>query len=261
MQEKNKLNNKIKKVVGIVSGKGGVGKSMVSSLLAVIANQKGLKTAILDSDATGPSIPKAFGITEKAHGTDKYLLPSYSKNGIAVMSVNLLLENDNDPVIWRGPMISGTIKQFWSDVLWGDIDIMFIDMPPGTGDIALTVFQSIPLDAIVIVTTPQELVEMIVEKAVKMAKLMNIPVLALVENMSYIKCPNCDEIIYPFGESNVNSIAKRNNIPNISQMPIDPALAKLVDNGQIEEYSGHYLDNVIEEIINIKKYSGKVFKL
>lgn len=261
MQEKNKLNNKIKKVVGIVSGKGGVGKSMVSSLLAVIANQKGLKTAILDSDATGPSIPKAFGITEKAHGTDKYLLPSYSKKGIAVMSVNLLLENDNDPVIWRGPMISGTIKQFWSDVLWGDIDIMFIDMPPGTGDIALTVFQSIPLDAIVIVTTPQELVEMIVEKAVKMAKLMNIPVLALVENMSYIKCPNCDEIIYPFGKSNVNSIAKRNNIPNISQMPIDPALAKLVDNGQIEEYSGHYLDNVIEEIINIKKYSGKVFKL
>lgn len=261
MQEKNKLNNKIKKVIGVVSGKGGVGKSMVSSLLAVIANQKGLKTAILDSDATGPSIPKAFGITEKAHGTDKYLLPSYSKNGTAVMSVNLLLENDSDPVIWRGPMISGTIKQFWSDVLWGDIDIMFIDMPPGTGDIALTVFQSIPLDAIVIVTTPQELVEMIVEKAVKMAKLMNIPVLALVENMSYIKCPNCDEIIYPFGESNVNSIAKRNNIPNTSQMPIDPALAKLVDNGNIEEYSGHYLDNIIDEIINIKKYSGKVFKL
>lgn len=261
MQEKNKLNNKIKKVIGVVSGKGGVGKSMVSSLLAVIANQKGLKTAILDSDATGPSIPKAFGITEKAHGTDKYLLPSYSKNGTAVMSVNLLLENDSDPVIWRGPMISGTIKQFWSDVLWGDIDIMFIDMPPGTGDIALTVFQSIPLDAIVIVTTPQELVEMIVEKAVKMARLMNIPVLALVENMSYIKCPNCDEIIYPFGKSNVNSIAKRNNIPNTSQMPIDPALAKLVDNGKIEEYSGHYLDNIIDEIINIKKYSGKVFKL
>lgn len=261
MSENKKLNNKIKKVIGVVSGKGGVGKSMVSSLLAVLANRKGLKTAILDSDATGPSIPKAFGINEKAHGTSEYLLPSYSKNGISVMSVNLLLENPNDPVIWRGPMISGTIKQFWTDVKWGEIDLMLIDMPPGTGDIALTVFQSIPLDAIVIVTTPQELVEMIVEKAVKMAKLMNIPVFALVENMSYIKCPNCDEIIYPFGKNDVKAIAKRNNIENIAQMPIDSELAKLIDTGRIEEFEGDYLDSIIDGIIDIKKYSGKVFKL
>lgn len=172
MENTTKTNNKVRKVIGVVSGKGGVGKSMVSSLMAVLANRKGLNTAILDSDATGPSIPKSFGIKDKARGTDNALFPCYTKHGIAVMSVNLLLENDSDPVIWRGPIISGTIKQFWTDVLWGDIDIMFIDMPPGTGDIALTVFQSIPLDGLIIVSTPQELVGMIVEKAVKMAKMM-----------------------------------------------------------------------------------------
>lgn len=260
--ENNKIvNNKIKKVIGVVSGKGGVGKSMVSSLLAVLANNRGLKTAILDSDATGPSIPKSFGIKEKAQGTDQYLLPCISKKGISIMSVNLLVENESDPVIWRGPMISGTIKQFWTNVMWGDIDIMFIDMPPGTGDIALTVFQSIPLDGIIIVSTPQELVGMIVEKAVKMANMMNIPVLALVENMSYIKCPHCNEKIYPFGKSNLTEIAKRNNISSIARMPINSELAKLVDAGNIEECNVDYLNNIIDDIINLKKYSNKVFRL
>lgn len=177
------------------------------------------------------------------------------------MSVNLLLENDNDPVIWRGPIISGTIKQFWSDVLWGDIDVMFIDMPPGTGDIALTVFQSIPLDGIIIVSTPQELVGMIVEKAVKMAKMMNVPILGLVENMSYLKCNHCEEIIYPFGESKIDQIAKNFDIQNVSKLPIDPNLAKLIDAGKIEEFEGEWLDNMIEAVVSLKKYQNKMFRL
>lgn len=259
--EQTKKNNKIRKVIGVVSGKGGVGKSMVSSLMAVLASRKGLNTAVLDSDATGPSIPKAFGIKDKARGTEDTLFPCYSKKGIAVMSVNLLLEKDNDPVIWRGPIISGTIKQFWSDVLWGDIDVMFIDMPPGTGDIALTVFQSIPLDGIIIVSTPQELVGMIVEKAVKMAQMMSIPVLGLVENMSYLNCPHCDEKIQPFGESKIDKIAENHQIKNVSKLPIDSRLAQLIDSGKIEEFEGEWLDNMIDAVVELRKYQNKVFKL
>lgn len=261
MEQAQKNKNKVRKVIGVVSGKGGVGKSMVSSLMATLANRRGLNTAILDSDATGPSIPKAFGIKDKARGTEDTLFPCYSKKGIAVMSVNLLLENDNDPVIWRGPIISGTIKQFWSDVLWGDIDVMFIDMPPGTGDIALTVFQSIPLDGIIIVSTPQELVGMIVEKAVKMAKMMNVPILGLVENMSYLKCNHCEEVIYPFGQSKIDQIAKNFEIQNVSKLPINPALAQLIDAGKIEEFEGDWLDNMIEAVLSLKKYQNKMFRL
>lgn len=261
MENTTKTNNKVRKVIGVVSGKGGVGKSMVSSLMAVLANRKGLNTAILDSDATGPSIPKSFGIKDKARGTDNALFPCYTKHGIAVMSVNLLLENDSDPVIWRGPIISGTIKQFWIDVLWGDIDIMFIDMPPGTGDIALTVFQSIPLDGLIIVSTPQELVGMIVEKAVKMAKMMNVPILGLVENMSYLQCPHCEERIYPFGDSKIDQIAKSFDIANISHLPIDPVLTALSDSGRIDEFQGDWLDNMIDAVISLKKYQNKVFRM
>ena len=261
MEDKKKLNNKIKKVIGVVSGKGGVGKSMVSSLMAVLAQRKGLSTAILDSDATGPSIPKSFGITEKATGTQDTLYPCYSKNGVGVMSINLLLENDTDPLIWRGPMISSTIKQFWSNVLWGEVDVMFIDMPPGTGDIALTVFQSIPLDGLIIVSTPQELVGMIVEKAIKMANMMNIPVLGLVENMSYITCGHCGEKVYPFGESTIEKIAQEFNIKHVAKLPIDAQLRTLIDSGNIEEFEGDWLNNMLEAVIALKKYQNKMFKL
>ncbi|MEG1994794.1 MAG: Mrp/NBP35 family ATP-binding protein, partial [Oscillospiraceae bacterium] len=196
-EDPNKL-SKIKKVIAVVSGKGGVGKSLVTSLLAVISQRKGFKTAIMDADVTGPSIPKAFGITEKATATDLGLFPVVTKTGIETMSINLLLEDETAPVVWRGPVISGTVKQFWTDVVWGEVDYMFIDMPPGTGDVPLTVFQSIPVDGIIIVTSPQELVSMIVEKAVKMAEMMNVPILGIVENMSYIKCPDCDKEIKLF---------------------------------------------------------------
>ncbi|MBQ2614424.1 MAG: Mrp/NBP35 family ATP-binding protein [Clostridia bacterium] len=228
----------VKKVIGIVSGKGGVGKSLVTSLLASGMQKAGYRTAILDADITGPSIPKAFGINQKATGNEYGILPASTPSGISIMSVNLLLENDSDPVVWRGPVIAGTVKQFWTDVVWDEIDYMFVDMPPGTGDVPLTVFQSLPVDGIVVVTSPQELVSMIVGKAVKMAKMMNIPILGLVENMSYVQCPHCDEKIAVYGESHIDEVAKDYEIPVLGQLPIDPAIAKACDNGEVETLEG-----------------------
>lgn len=248
LHEKTHAKSHIKKVIGVVSGKGGVGKSIVSSMLAVLAQRKGLKTAVLDADVTGPSIPKAFGVSQRISGSDEGMIPSKSKKGTEIMSLNLLLENDTDPVVWRGPMVSNTIKQFWTDVIWGDIDVMFIDMPPGTGDVALTVFQSIPIDGIIIVSSPQELVGMIVEKAVKMAAMMKIPVLGLVENMSFVECPKCKEIIRPFGESHIDEIAKSHKVDTFASLPIDPKLASACDMGNIEEFDGKWLDGVIDMI-------------
>ena len=211
----------VKKVIGVVSGKGGVGKSIVTSMLAVLLRRRGYRTAILDADITGPSIPQAFGLHERAEGSDHGIFPVMSKTGVEVMSMNLLLENETDPVVWRGPIIAGSVKQFWTDVLWGNVDVMFIDMPPGTGDVPLTVFQSIPVDGIVVVTSPQQLVSMIVEKAVHMAGMMKIPVLALVQNMSFVKCPGCDEVIHPFGESDIKTLADKHNIPLTAELPPD----------------------------------------
>lgn len=238
----------IKKVIAIVSGKGGVGKSLVTSLLAVMAQRKGYRTAVLDADITGPSIPKAFGLHGKAEGSELGLYPVKTKTDISVMSLNLLTENETDPVVWRGPLIAGTVKQFWTDVIWGDVDYMFIDMPPGTGDVPLTVFQSIPVDGLVIVASPQELVGMIVEKAVNMAGMMNIPVLALVENMSYALCPKCGEKLYLFGESHIDEIAKKHHVDTVAQIPIDPKLAAACDAGMIELFDGNWLDNVLSRI-------------
>lgn len=236
--------SKIKKVIGIVSGKGGVGKSLVTSMLAVTMNRRGHNTAILDADITGPSIPKAFGITKKATASELGLLPIKSKTGIDIMSINLLLENDTDPVIWRGPIIAGTVKQFWTEVIWSDVDFMFIDMPPGTGDVPLTVFQSIAVDGIIIVTSPQELVSMIVSKSVKMAKTMNIPIIGVVENMSYFKCPDCDKEYKIFGDSNIEEIAQKLNIDILAKLPVEPNMAKNCDKGLIELFDGDWLDNI-----------------
>ena len=250
MEKQNELSN-IKKVIGIVSGKGGVGKSFVTSTLSVLLNKKGFKTAILDADITGPSIPKMFGVNKKANAmNDKFLLPVVSKNGIEMMSINLLLENESDPVVWRGPVIAGAVKQFWTDVVWGDVDYMFVDMPPGTGDVPLTVFQSLPVDGIIVVTSPQELVSMIVGKAVKMANMMNVPVLGIVENMSYFECPDCNKKIEIFGKSKIEETAKEYGIDTISKLPINPDFATLADNGKIEEFSYDYLDNVVNEILS-----------
>ncbi len=224
----------VKKMIGVVSGKGGVGKSLVTSLLAVLAQRQGYKTAILDADMTGPSIPRAFGIHEQALSSEIGILPATSKTGIRVMSLNLLLENDTDPVVWRGPVIAGAVKQFWTDVAWGDVDFMFVDMPPGTGDVPLTVFQSLPVDGIVVVATPQELVGMIVEKAVNMAAMMNIPVLGLVENMASFRCPDCGKVHQIFGESHADEIAKKHGISPVCRLPINPKLAAAVDAGAIE---------------------------
>lgn len=224
----------VKKVIGVVSGKGGVGKSIVTSMLAAETSKLGKKTAVLDADITGPSIPKAFGLNGMVVPQGEFIIPCTTDGGIDVMSLNLALDNDTDPVVWRGPMIAGVVKQFWTDTIWKDEDVMFVDMPPGTGDVTLTVFQSLPLAGVVIVSTPQELVGMIVEKAVKMANMMDVPVLALVENMSYIKCPDCGEIIYPFGESRLEALAKKYGIELTAKMPIDPELAKIVDEGKIE---------------------------
>ncbi len=224
----------IKKVIGVVSGKGGVGKSMVTSLLAVALKRRNLGVGILDADITGPSIPKIFGLRDKATGDENGIYPVRSKTGIDVMSINLLLENETDPVVWRGPIIGGTVKQFWTDVIWHDEDVLFIDMPPGTGDVALTVFQTIKLDGLIIVTSPQELVSMIVEKAVNMAKLMDIPVLGLVENFSYILCPDCGKQIPLFGESHVEEVAEHFGLPILGKLPLDPRLASACDKGMIE---------------------------
>ena len=239
----------IKKVIGVVSGKGGVGKSLITSLLAVMARREGFRTAILDADITGPSIPKSFGIHEHAAGGADGIYPVNSQTGISIMSLNLLTENETDPVVWRGPLIAGAVKQFWTDVIWGDIDYMFIDMPPGTGDVPLTVFQSIPMDGIVIVASPQELVGMIVEKAVNMAQLMNIPVLGLVENMSYITCPDCGKQIHIFGESHIDRIAEKHGIQNIAKLPMDPQLAAACDNGKIEYFAGNWLNELFAKLI------------
>lgn len=247
LEKTNELSN-VKKVIGVVSGKGGVGKSMVTSLLAVSMNRKGYDTAILDADITGPSIPKAFGLKEKAMGTEAGILTVDSKTGIRTMSVNNLLEDDTDPVVWRGPVIAGTVKQFWTDVIWGDVDYMFIDMPPGTGDVPLTVFQSIPVDGIVIVTSPQELVSMIVGKAVKMAQLMSVPILGIVENMSFFKCPDCGKEYPVFGESHIEEVAAEYNITNVSKLPINPKLAAAVDKGMIELFDGPWLDGLVDLI-------------
>ncbi len=239
----------IKKIIGIVSGKGGVGKSLVTSMMAVTMQRKEYKSAILDADITGPSIPKAFGLREKAQGNETGLFPVMTKTGIEVMSVNLLLENDTDPVVWRGPVIAGTVKQFYTDVIWNDVDFMFVDMPPGTGDVPLTVFQSLPIDGIIVVTSPQELVSMIVEKAVKMADLMNIPILGLVENMSYFKCDKCGEKHSIFGESHIEEIADKYGIKNIAKLPIDPQIAKKCDQGAVESFEGDWLEDLAESLI------------
>lgn len=238
----------VKKVYGIVSGKGGVGKSLVTSLLAALSNRKGLHTAVLDADVTGPSIPKIFGIKEKVFADDRGIIPAKSVGGIDIMSVNLLLEDDTEPVVWRGPVIAGAVKQFWTDVVWEGVDIMFIDMPPGTGDVPLTVFQSLPVDGIIIVTSPQELVSMIVEKAVKMAKLMDIPIYGIVENMSYFECPDCGKQHKIYGESHIEDYAKKFGIERVAKLPIDPKVAELCDKGQIERYNGHALDDFVKEL-------------
>ena len=238
----------VRKVIGVVSGKGGVGKSMVTSLLAVLLRRLGKRTAVLDADITGPSIPKAFGVSERLGADDAGIYPAVSTTGIKMVSLNLMLENDTDPVVWRGPVIAGAVKQFWTDVQWGDVDFMFVDMPPGTGDVPLTVFQSLPVDGIVIVTSPQELVGMIVEKAVRMAKMMNIPVLGIVENMSYFQCDECGKRHYIFGESHLDEIAARNGIPVTARMPLNPALAAACDSGKIEMFDGDWLDGLANTI-------------
>ncbi len=231
----------VKKVIGVVSGKGGVGKSLVTSMLAVTMSRMGYHCAILDADITGPSIPKAFGVREKAISTGRGILPYKTKTGIDIMSINLLLENDTDPVVWRGPVIANAVKQFWRDVIWADVDFMFIDMPPGTGDVPLTVFQSIAVDGIVIVTSPQELVSMIVEKAVKMAEMMNVPIIGLVENMSYFKCPDNNKDYHIFGKSHIEEIANKHHLKVLGKIPIDPRISAGCDKGEIELFEGDWL--------------------
>lgn len=245
LHEKLRDGSSVKKVIGIVSGKGGVGKSLVTSLLACKVHKDGYKVAILDADITGPSIPESFGLGEqRATGDGKSLNPVLTDSGIKLMSMNFLLENENDPVIWRGPVISGAVKQFWTDVVWKDVDFMFVDMPPGTGDVPLTVFQSIPIDGIIVVSSPQQLVRVIVEKAVKMANMMNVPVLGLVENMSYVKCPDCNREISVFGKSNIEKIADTFSIPVLAKIPMEESTSAAVDAGDIEGLKLSYLDNV-----------------
>ncbi len=245
-----KLNeaSRVKKVYGVVSGKGGVGKSLVTSFLASAMNKKGKRIGVLDADVTGPSIPKVFGIDSKVYADERGIIPAKSKGGVDIMSVNLILENESDPVVWRGPVIAGTVKQFWTDVVWEDLDYMFIDMPPGTGDVPLTVFQSIPVDGIIIVTSPQELVSMIVEKAVKMARMMNIPIYGLVENMSYFVCPDCDAKHSIYGESHIDEVAERFGIDKVVKLPIDSKIAKACDAGDIESYDVSFFDEFVESL-------------
>lgn len=239
--------NNIKHVIGVVSGKGGVGKSMVTSMLAVLMQRKGYKVGILDADITGPSIPKTFGINSRAMQNEIGILPAETKTGIKLMSVNLMLAEKESPVLWRGPVIAGAVKQFWTDVVWGDLDFLFVDCPPGTGDVPLTVFQSLPLDGAVIVTSPQDLVSMIVKKAYNMADMMNIPVLGIVENMSYVVCPDCGKSFNIFG-SGSESVAEELGVKLLGKMPIDTSLAQMVDNGSFEHFKGDYLENAADEI-------------
>ena len=238
----------VKKVIAVVSGKGGVGKSLVTSMLASEMQRRGHRCAILDADITGPSIPKSFGITEKATGTDEFLIPVTTYSGMQIMSINLILENDTEPVVWRGPVIAGAVTQFWTDVLWQDVDYMFVDMPPGTGDVPLTVFQSLPIDGVVIVTTPQDLVSMIVSKAVNMANMMKIPVLGIVENMSYFQCPDCGARHEIFGDSKVEKVAKSFDIKHFVRLPIDPVVATMVDAGEVESVSGEEIAPMADAI-------------
>jgi Mrp family chromosome partitioning ATPase len=238
----------IKHVLGVVSGKGGVGKSLVTSELAVKLYRKGYKVGILDADITGPSIPKVFGIHEQAVGSDEGIYPAVTPEGIKVISVNLMLDSEESPVIWRGPVIAGVVKQFWNEVIWGELDYLLVDMPPGTGDVPLTVFQSLPVDGVIIVTSPQELVEMIVKKAYNMARMMNIPVLGLVQNMSYLLCPDCGRMIYIYGEGKGDQLAKELAIPSYASLPIDPAIAALCDAGRIEEFDHPYLDAMVNAL-------------
>lgn len=241
----------IKKVIGVVSGKGGVGKSLITSLMSVAMHEKGKKVAVLDADITGPSIPKMFGKNVKAQASEAGIFPIESQTGIELMSVNFLLEDETVPVLWRGPVISGVVTQFWQDVMWGDVDYMFVDMPPGTGDVALTVFQSLPIDGIIVVTSPQELVGMIVEKAVNMANMMNVPILGIVENMSYFKCPDCDKEHKIFGESHIDEIAAKYNIKNIAKLPMQPEIAQAADAGCIEKVDTSALSDMVEVLENI----------
>ncbi|MBR4237339.1 Mrp/NBP35 family ATP-binding protein [bacterium] len=243
----------INKVIGVVSGKGGVGKSLVTSLLAVELNKKGYNVGILDADITGPSIPKAFGLKGMVKGSEIGIMPALTRDNIKVISTNLLLEDTSDPVVWRGPIIAGTVQQFYTDVVWDKIDVLLVDMPPGTGDVPLTVFQSLPVDGIVVVASPQELVSMIVEKALKMAKLMNISVLGLVENMSYFHCPDNNKDYKIFGDSHIDEIAKKHNLNVVAKLPIDPKIAELSDKGLIEDYNSNYLDDLIKKIESIEK--------
>ncbi|WP_418494356.1 P-loop NTPase [Enterocloster sp.] len=243
--------SKVKKVIGIVSGKGGVGKSLVTSMLAVSMNRKGHHTAILDADITGPSIPMAFGVADERPAVTpdgRLMIPAKSLEGVEIMSANLLLENATDPVIWRGPVIAGAVKQFWTETLWQDVDYMFVDMPPGTGDVPLTVFQSLPVDGIIIVTSPQELVSMIVAKAVNMAKKMDIPILGVVENMSYLECPDCKKHIHVFGESHVGQAAQENGLKVLAQIPIDPKIAQMVDGGRVEYIEMPWFEKAAEAV-------------
>ena len=253
MIEPQNAGSNVKKVIAVVSGKGGVGKSLITSLMAVLTQRNGSQAAVLDADITGPSIPKMFGVHDKAMGCEEGILPAETRTGVRMMSINLLLENDTDPVIWRGSLISGTVKQFWTDVLWGDVDYMYVDMPPGTGDVPLTVFQSLPVDGIIIVASPQELVGMIVEKAVNMANMMGIPVLGIVENMSYIACPDCGKKIYPFGEGKTKQVAEAHGLPLLAQLPIDPAIARECDTGVIELFNENWMDGVIAAVENCPK--------
>ena len=247
--------SKIKHIIAVVSGKGGVGKSIVTSMLAVNMQRLGYKTAILDADITGPSIPKSFGLKAGIDGDSNGIIPPTTTSGIDIMSINLLLQEDTQPVVWRGPVIAGTVKQFWTDVIWNDIDYMFIDCPPGTGDVPLTIFQSIPLDGIIIVSSPQELVSMIVEKAANMANMMNIPVLGLVENMSYVKCPDCGKEIKIFGESHIEEVAEKHGYDVLAKIPMDSKLAALVDKGWIEMMDNNYLETAATVIEN--RFGGK----
>lgn len=241
----------VKRVIGIISGKGGVGKSLVTASLARMMKEKGYNVGILDADITGPSIPKMYGIHEMATGSEQGIFPCIAKDDTRIMSVNLLLEDEDAPVIWRGPIIAGVVKQFWTDVIWDDLDYLFVDMPPGTGDVPLTVFQSLPINGIIIVTSPQELVSMIVEKAVNMANMMNIPILGVVENMSYVECPDCGKKIAVFGESHIDEVAAEKGLKVLAKLPIDPETASLVDAGKIEDFKGDWLDGAADVVASL----------
>ena len=243
----------VRKVIGVVSGKGGVGKSLVTGLLASATMRAGKRAAILDADITGPSIPRMFGVNEPVYGNDYGMVPPESETGVKMMSINLILENTTDPVIWRGSLIAGTVKQFWSEVCWGDVDCLYVDMPPGTGDVPLTVFQSLPVDGIIIVASPQELVGMIVEKAVNMARMMNIPVIGLVENMAYMACPDCGKKLYPFGQGKTAEVAAKHGLPLLAQIPIDPQIAAKVDAGRVEDVFLPEISVVVNAVLDCPK--------